>query len=152
MHKRKQKKNKVITNEYTINKELRTKIVDIKYIGKQKAKCVTVDSVDNCYLIGDFVATHNCAKSYGLAAIMSHNLIIGESEESKKRTITVLTAYQKEYLKDDKDGTLSKFVPILSFLSKNTPFPRLMLKQSSNEMTWQMGYKGEYGIEKGSLN
>ena len=32
---------------------------------------------------------------------MSHNLIIGESEESKKRTITVLTAYQKEYLKDD---------------------------------------------------
>lgn len=149
---RKQKKNKVITNEYTINKELRTKIVDIKYIGKQKAKCVTVDSVDNCYLIGDFVATHNCAKSYGLAAIMSHNLIIGESEESKKRTITVLTAYQKEYLKDDKDGTLSKFVPILSFLSKNTPFPRLMLKQSSNEMTWQMGYKDEYGRNQGSLN
>ena len=83
---------------------------------------------------------------------MSHNLIIGESEESKKRNITVLTAYQKEYLKDDKDGTLSKFVPILSFLSKNTPFPRLMLKQSSNEMTWQMGYKDEYGRNQGSLN
>ena len=98
------------------------------------------------------LAKRGCAKSYGLAAIMSHNLIIGESEESKRRTITVLTAYQKEYLKDDKDGTLSKFVPILSFLSKNTPFPRLMLKQSSNEMTWQMGYKDEFGIEKGSLN
>ena len=98
------------------------------------------------------LAKRGCAKSYGLAAIMSHNLIIGESEESKKRTITVLTAYQKEYLKDDKDGTLSKFVPILSFLSKNTPFPRLMLKQSSNEMTWQMGYKDEYGRNQGSLN
>ena len=98
------------------------------------------------------LAKRGCAKSYGLAAIMSHNLIIGESEESKKRTITVLTAYQKEYLKDDKDGTLSKFVPILSFLSKNTPFPRLMLKQSSNEMTWQMGYKDEYGRPQGSLN
>ena len=98
------------------------------------------------------LAKRGCAKSYGLAAIMSHNLIIGESGESKRRTITVLTAYQKEYLKDDKDGTLSKFVPILSFLSKNTPFPRLMLKQSSNEMTWQMGYKDEYGRNQGSLN
>jgi hypothetical protein len=98
------------------------------------------------------LAKRGCAKSYGLAAIMSHNLIIGESEESNRRTITVLTAYQKEYLKDDKDGTLSKFVPILSFLSKNTPFPRLMLKQSSNEMTWQMGYKDEYGRNQGSLN
>lgn len=98
------------------------------------------------------LAKRGCAKSYGLASIMSHNLIIGESEESKRRTITVLTAYQKEYLKDEKDGTLSKFVPILSFLSKNTPFPRLMLKQSSNEMTWQMGYKDEYGRNQGSLN
>lgn len=98
------------------------------------------------------LAKRGAGKSYSLAAIMSHNLVIGENESSKKRTITVLTAYQKEYLKDDKDGTLSKFVPILSFLSSNTPFPKLMLKQSSNEMTWQMGYKDEYGRSQGSLN
>lgn len=98
------------------------------------------------------LAKRGAGKSYYLAAIMSHNLIIGESRESNKRCITVLTAYQKEYLKDDKDGTLSKFVPTLSFLSKNTPFPRLMIKQSSNEMTWQMGYKDEYGRSQGSLN
>lgn len=98
------------------------------------------------------LAKRGCGKSYSLAAIMSHNLIIGESEESKRRNITVLTAYQKEYLKDDKDGTLSKFIPILSHLSANTPFPRLMLKQSSNEMAWQMGYKDEYGKSRGSLN
>ena len=98
------------------------------------------------------LAKRGAGKSYYLAAIMSHNLILGESKESNKRCITVLTAYQKEYLKDDKDGTLSKFVPTLSFLSKNTPFPRLMIKQSSNEMTWQMGYKDEYGRSQGSLN
>lgn len=98
------------------------------------------------------LAKRGCGKSYSLAAIMSHNLIIGETEETKKRNITVLTAYQKEYLKDDKDGTLSKFVPILTHLSNNTPFPRLMLKQSTNEMTWQMGYKDEYGRQQGSLN
>lgn len=98
------------------------------------------------------LAKRGAGKSYYLASIMSHNLIIGESKESNKRCITVLTAYQKEYLKDDKDGTLSKFVPTLAFLSKHTPFPRLMLKQSSNEMTWQMGYKDEYGRSQGSLN
>lgn len=98
------------------------------------------------------LAKRGCAKSYGLATIMSKNLILGETEETRRRSITVLTAYQKEYLKDDKDGTLSKFVPILSHLSKYTPFPRLMLKQSSNEMTWQMGYKDEYGRNQGSLN
>ena len=149
---RKQKRVKEITNEYTINKEIRTKIIDIKYIGKQQAKCVTVDSKDNCYLIGDFVATHNCAKSYSLSAIMGHNLILGESEESKRRVITVLTAYQKEYLSDNKDGTLSKFKPAINFSFSHTPFPHLMLKNSPNEMSWQMGYKDEYGIERGSLN
>nr|DAG87857.1 MAG TPA: Terminase large subunit [Crassvirales sp.] len=98
------------------------------------------------------LAKRGCAKSYSLAAIMSHNLILGESEESKRRVITVLTAYQKEYLKDDKDGTLSKFKPSINFSFSNTPFPHLMLKNSPNEMSWQMGYKDEYGIEKGSLN
>lgn len=98
------------------------------------------------------LAKRGCSKSYSLSSIMSKNLIIGESIETQRRNITVLTAYQKEYLKDDKDGTLSKFTPILSHLSKYTPFPRLMIKQSSNEMTWQMGYKDEYGKLQGSLN
>lgn len=98
------------------------------------------------------LAKRGCSKSYSLASIMSKNLIIGESVETQRRNITVLTAYQKEYLRDDKDGTLSKFVPTLSHLSKYTPFPRLMIKQSSNEMTWQMGYKDEYGRLQGSLN
>ena len=98
------------------------------------------------------LAKRGCAKSYSLAAIMSHNLILGESEESNRRVITILTAYQKEYLKDDKDGTLSKFKPSINFSFANTPFPHLMLKNSPNEMSWQMGYKDEYGVEKGSLN
>jgi hypothetical protein len=83
---------------------------------------------------------------------MGHNLILGENAISNRRNITVLTAYQKEYLSDSKDGTLSKFKPAINFCFSNTPFPRLMLKNSPNEMTWQMGYKDEYGIEKGSLN
>lgn len=98
------------------------------------------------------LAKRGCAKSYSLSAVMGHNLILGESEESNHRVITVLTAYQKEYLSDDKDGTLSKFKPAINFSFANTPFPHLMLKNSPNEMSWQMGYKDEYGVERGSLN
>lgn len=98
------------------------------------------------------LAKRGCAKSYSLSSIMGHNLILGESEESRKRVVTVLTAYQKEYLSDDKDGTLSKFKPAINFSFANTPFPHLMLKNSPNEMSWQMGYKDEYNIERGSLN
>lgn len=98
------------------------------------------------------LARRGASKSYSLSAIMNHNLILGESEDSKKRITTVLTAYQKEYLKGDKDGTLSKFQPALSFVRTNTEFPRLMLKNSPNDMSWQMGYKDEFGIEQGSFN
>lgn len=98
------------------------------------------------------LAKRGCAKSYSLATIMSHNLIIGETDEEKTRRTTVLTAYQKEYLKDDKDGTLNKFRPLINFIFKNTPWPNLLLKNSPNEMTWQMGYKDEYDRDCGSLN
>ena len=98
------------------------------------------------------LAKRGAGKSYSLSAIMARNLILGESQESRKRVITILTAYQKEYLSDSKDGTLSKFKPAINFSFSNTPFPRLMLKNSPNEMSWQMGYKDEYGVEKGSLN
>ena len=98
------------------------------------------------------LAKRGCSKSNTLAGIMEHNLILGETTESRRRVITVLTAYQKEYLSDSKDGTLSKFKPAINFVFSNTPFPRLMLKNSPDKMTWQMGYKDEYGVEKGSLN
>lgn len=97
------------------------------------------------------LARRGASKSYSLAAIMSHNLILGENEIAKKRVMTVLTAYQKEYL-GGKDGTLSKFEPIIDFVAENTEFPRLRLQSSMNDMTWIMGYKDENGRKKGSLN
>ena len=98
------------------------------------------------------LARRGCAKSYSLSSIMGHNLILGESEESRRRVITILTAYQKEYLSDSKDGTLAKFKPAINFSFIHTPFPHLLLKNSPNEMTWQMGYKDELGREQGSFN
>ena len=97
------------------------------------------------------LARRGCSKSYTLASMMAKNLILGESQNVHNRVTTILTAYQKEYLAD-KDGTLSKFEPMINFVSENTEFPRLRLRNSSNEMFWQMGYLDEYGRKKGSLN
>ena len=97
------------------------------------------------------LARRGCSKSYSLASMMTHNLILGENEAAKRRVTTVLTAYTKEYL-GDKDGTLSKFTPMVDFAASNTEFPRLMLKRSSSEMIWKMGYKNANGNERGSLN
>lgn len=91
-------------------------------------------------------------KSFFLASMMAHNLIFGENKEASERTTTILTAYLREYLAE-KDGTFSKFVPIKSFLAEHTQFPRRMITDSINRMTWKSGYKDKYtGAEKGPRN
>ena len=52
-------KRKYSKQKLTKTRAFKTAIVDIKYIGIEKAKCVTVNSEDSCYLIGDFIITHN---------------------------------------------------------------------------------------------
>lgn len=91
-------------------------------------------------------------KSFALASIMAHNVTLGENREAHKRTTTILTAYLREYLAE-KDGTLSKFTPIKSFLAEHTQFPRRMLIDSPNRMSWKSGYKDKLtGAEMGDQN
>lgn len=97
------------------------------------------------------LARRGCSKSFTLASAMSHNLILGENSENRRRVATILTAYTKEYLAS-KDGTLTKFAPMVDFCAENTEFPRLMVKRSTVDMIWQMGYKNTNGNIKGSLN
>ena len=146
----KRKKNK-INKDKIESRGKKCCITNIEYIGKQKCKCVTVDARDSSYLIGDFIQTHNCAKSFSIASDLNHNLILGENMENSRRVTSILTAYTKEYLAS-KDGTLSKFTPMLDFCAENTEFPRLLVKRSTNDMIWQMGYKNSNGNVKGSLN
>ena len=97
------------------------------------------------------LARRGCGKSYTLASIMAHNFILGESTAVPRKTTTVLTAFQKEYL-SKKDGTLSKFTPMIDFVEENMEWSKRRLANSSQEMFWQSGYKDENGREKGQLN
>lgn len=130
-------------------KERYYKLISIQYIGLDKAKCVTVDNKSHCFVAGDMVISHN---SFGMASMMARNILFGENSDSYTNLFTILTAQEKEYL-TDKDGTVTKFIPILDHCAKYTQFPRQRLVDSMSRMVWKMGYKDiETNIVKGTGN
>lgn len=97
------------------------------------------------------LASRGKGKSFSLASILSHDFILGVNEVAHHRVMSVVTAYQKEYL--TKDGVLNKFSSMANFCAEHTQFPRRRLKSSMQEMTWIMGYKDvELDVERGTLN
>jgi len=71
--------------------------------------------------------------------------------ESRREQAVFAIANEKEYL--TKDGVLNKFVSNVTFLDKNTPWPRAKLKDSLNDMHWRMGYiNRKTKDESGTLN
>lgn len=97
------------------------------------------------------LASRGKGKSFSLASILSHDFILGVNEIAHHRVMSVVTAYQKEYL--TKDGVLNKFSSMANFCAEHTQFPRKRLKSSMQEMTWIMGYKdAELDVERGTLN
>lgn len=97
------------------------------------------------------LASRGKGKSFSLASILSHDFILGVNEIAHYKVMSVVTAYQKEYL--TKDGVLNKFSSMANFCAEHTQFPRKRLKSSMQEMTWVMGYKDvELDVERGTLN
>ena len=146
--KRKYEKLTDFSSKYSRSNKESTTIVDIQFSHRERCKCVTVDNESNCYLVGDFVTTHN---SYSLAALLAKRFILGENKETTKEVKCLVTAYQKEYL--NRDGVLNKFQSYIDFCSDNTQFPNKKLKNSLNDMNWTMGYFDlDTQTRKGTLN
>ena len=125
-------------------------IINIEYSHKERCKCVTVDNNSSCYLIGDFIITHN-SKSLTMAAIMAKYFVLGESLDVNRMVKCMATAYQKQYLTSD--GILNKFQSYIDFLAQSTEFPSKRLKSSLQDMAWKMGYMDlDTGTQKGTLN
>lgn len=118
-----------------------------------------MEQASNGGLYNNFEGGQHCAelasrgkgKSFSLASILSHDFILGVNEIAHYKVMSVVTAYQKEYL--TKDGVLNKFSSMANFCAEHTQFPRKRLKSSMQEMTWVMGYKDvDLDVEKGTLN
>ena len=107
-----------------------THIVSIEYSHNEKAKCVTVDNKSHCYLIGEFITTHN---SYTAASMLSKRFIIGESKEVNKKVTCYITADDKKYLVAG-DQTLDKFQYNIDWMANNMELPSMRLINSLSNM------------------
>ena len=134
---------------YSRSKKDWTKIVDIKYSHREKAKCVLVDNESHCYLIDEFIVTHNTSFGGGLLA---KRCIIGESEENQKEVQCMVTAVDRTKLMDT-NMILKVFKDNLDHCAKHTQFASSRLKSSDQDMEWRMGYKKPGSeVEYGSKN
>ena len=134
---------------YCQSKYYGSKIVNIKYIGEGQCKCVTVDSPLHCYLINNFIITHN---SFSVASLLAKRFNLGESEEVNKKVTCYVTASEKKYLVGG-DQTLDKFKYDIDFTAQNTEWPSNRLINSLQNMQWIKGYTDmETKTDKGTLN
>lgn len=134
---------------YSRSKKDWTKIVDIKYSHKEKAKCVLVDNKSHCYLIDEFIVTHNTSFGGGLLA---RRCIIGETEENQKEVQCMVTAVDRTKMMDT-NMILRVFKDNLDHCAKYTQFASHRLKSSDQEMEWRMGFKKAGSeVEYGSKN
>lgn len=124
-------------------------ISNIEYSHKEQAKCVTIDNDSHCYLIGDFIPTHN---SFSVAALLAKRFVLGESKEVNKKVTCYITAAERKFLVAG-DQTLDKFQFNIDWNAQYTEFPSRRLISSINNMQWRMGYKDiDTGTDKGTLN
>ena len=133
------RKNKLVskfTTGYSKSTRDYTGIVDIQFSHREMAKCVTVDNKSHCYIIGDFVVTHN---SYYAAAMLAKRFILGESKDVNKKVQCVATASERKYIQGA-NQLLDMFQYYIDFNSNNTEFPRQRLTSSLQNLAWTMGY------------
>ena len=134
---------------YAKSKYKGSKIVNIRYVGEKKAKCVTVDNESHCYLINNFIVTHN---SYSAASLLAKRFILGESNEVKKKVQCVATASERKYIQGA-NQLLDMFQYYIDFCANNTEFPSQRLTSSLQNMQWTMGYMDvDSGTRKGTQN
>ena len=145
---RKIAKQKELTSNYAKSRMERTTITNIEFSHKEQAKCVTVDNKSSCYLVGDYVTTHN---SYTCASMLARLFVVGDNEDTCKEVISVITAYLKDSL--TKDGTLNKFEKAIDFCAENTQFPSKRINSTLDKMFWKMGYiDNNTETKRGTLN
>lgn len=146
---RKQKLVNKFNTGYSKSTKDYTAIIDIKYSHREKAKCITVDNESHCYIVGDFVVTHN---SYSGAARLAKRFILGESKEVNKKVQCVVTASERKYIQGA-NQILDMFAYYIDFLANNTQFPARRLVNSLHDLQWTMGYiDADNGTKKGTLN
>ena len=85
------------------------------------------------------------------AAMLGRRILLGETTKNKTDVTCVAMASDKKFLTGG-DVLLDKFQDILDFCGENTEFPRGRLKDTENELKWEIGYKRNNGPKGGIQN
>jgi hypothetical protein len=100
-------KRKADLQKITKKRAYKTAIVNIEYVGEEKSKCVTVDSKDSCYLINEYVITHNSKGTHSNKRVnqwgrrLQADWLIADYKTSDDKTIPNLRRVQSiAYLKE----------------------------------------------------
>lgn len=133
---RKQSKVTNFSSGYSRSTRDYTAIINIEKSHRELAKCVTIDNSSHCYIVGDFVVTHN---SYFAAAMLAKRFILGESKDVNKKVQCVATASERKYIQGA-NQLLDMFQYYIDFCANNTEFPRRRLTSSLQNLQWTMGY------------
>lgn len=140
----------------TKTRAYKTAIVGIKLVGKEQAKCVTVDSKDGCYLIGDFVTTHNSkgvnatqpVQTYGRTRIrdwllkpfkITTKVVVNDHEEEAEVTINSINrcyyrALMKELAMWNPDSNFDRYDALLMLMLLREQKLMLCGNQSPSEV------------------
>lgn len=85
------------------------------------------------------------------AAMLGKRILLGETNKNRSDVTCVAMASDKKFLTGG-DVLLDKFQDILDFCGENTEFPRGRLKDTENELKWEIGYKRNNGPKGGLQN
>lgn len=97
------------------------------------------------------LASRAKGKTAFAAAMLGRRILLGETTKNKTDVTCVAMASDKKFLTGG-DVLLDKFQDILDFCGENTEFPRGRLKDTENELKWEIGYKRNNGPKGGIQN
>lgn len=141
----------LLTAEIGTSKKSGTKVLDFPHV--YDGDYMYYHYKDQARIDGEHVGMlkrRGMGYSYKSGSDLTRAFILGESSLNPDNVTCFAIANEKEYLV--KDGILNKFVQNVNWCAEHTPWSRLKLKESFNEMQWTMGYKTKDGLVKGTNN
>lgn len=97
------------------------------------------------------LASRAKGKSWYAAAMLTRRIELGETSKNKTDVTCIAMASDKSLLSGG-DLLLDKFQDNLDFCAEYTEFPRGRIKDTENDLKWEIGYKQNNGPKAGTQN
>lgn len=97
------------------------------------------------------LASRAKGKTASAAAMLARRILLGETQKNRTDVTSIAMASDKKFLTGG-DVLLDKFQDTLDFCAENTEWPRNRIKDTENDLKWEIGYKRNNGPKDGVQN